>query len=72
MDYEVRIKIIRKDGRVGVVDLYKADNWDEGYGLRRFRVKVNGRWVGGREKVFFSKSKIREMLWKELNWLKGV
>lgn len=46
--------IIVKDGRytVGMLELFNGDQWKNG-SPDMFRVRLNGKWVGGRAKKFF-------------------
>ena len=67
MGYEVKLRIEVR-GKKGTVELWKADNWWEGATLRKYRIKVNGRWVGGRKKVFYYKCEIKEMIWGQMKF----
>jgi hypothetical protein len=66
MGWELRIIFIRRDGKRGRIDLYNSNNWWEGIKLKKWRIKVNGKWYGGREKIFLYKSEIKEILWGKI------
>jgi hypothetical protein len=67
MDYEVKLRIEVR-GKKGIVELYRSDLWWEGVRMKKWRIKVNGRWLGGREKVFYYKCEIKEMIWSQMKF----
>ena len=49
------------------LEIFPADLWDESI-TKKYRLRVNGKWVGGKIKKFFYKSQIREMLFRAINF----
>ena len=60
--------LLRKqgNGKTNKIELFEAYDFGEGYQLKRFRLRVNGKWWPKGERKFVTKTQVKEMLFKHV------
>lgn len=63
-DYTI---LLKKPGKTSKVELFRSEQ----FGVRfrntiKYRLRVSGKWYGGREKVFFTRWEFRDIFFRSI------